>query len=546
MKRILMILIPVLIALFMTFPSLSCAEEVINQTPDEDKIVIENVTEVPQPQIPIIDEKEPEKTNELIDNYNNQVDEYNAYVDEENKQRQEEYNQRVEEVETHNTEEQNKVEQNDKALQTQEKRENRILEDSKPKTAGTSSTDNIPTSWIENTDNPVTIKIDSSNATSDEEQYHAINLHIYVDENAGDTFVGTDVTNNTFNINIDSNNIILAEWECVKLNKSDIVTLYSQCKLFPNSGALFLRRLRGYTNGYWMPTQEFVSTAKYSEDSWDENGPNTVYSYADGTTDRQPIKNIFNLFVYNFLRYGAEPTVVEKYTPDFWELPAEVTYLEHLTKLDRLVIPEKTEGEVTPKEEQPTINDNTEEIVVPTNNPVNELPNPIVGNVPVINNIYPLNTTTTPKIAAPRVVVNNETPLVQRGDVVSPAKIKDDKTPLAKEETEKKVEHWALLNLILALINMIFVIKVPKDKDENEEENEEKENKEMKRHSNIIPIAIAIVGMLTFIFTENVRLPMAFVDNWTLLMAGISVAGLVSFIFTRDKAKDKEDKDIEE
>ena len=45
---------------------------------------------------------------------------------------------------------------------------------------------------------------------------------------------------------------------------------------------------------------------------------------------------------------------------------------------------------------------------------------------------------------------------------------------------------------------------------------------------------------------QNVRLPMAFVDNWTLLMAGISVAGLVSFIFTRDKAKDKEDKDIEE
>ena len=63
-------------------------------------------------------------------------------------------------------------------------------------------------------------------------------------------------------------------------------------------------------------------------------------------------------------------------------------------------------------------------------------------------------------------------------------------------------------------------------------ENKEKDKYVIKRRTNILSILIAIGAVLLFIFTENVRLPMTLVDQWTPLMIILAIVGIVIFILT--------------
>lgn len=93
------------------------------------------------------------------------------------------------------------------------------------------------------------------------------------------------------------------------------------------------------------------------------------------------------------------------------------------------------------------------------------------------------------------------------------------------------------MNLILTILTILFGIKIPK-KDENvEEENEN--SKEIERHNNILPILIAIGSVLTFIFTENVRLPMGFIDQWSFIMLLLAMGGFAAHLFSKDKKQNK-------
>lgn len=76
-------------------------------------------------------------------------------------------------------------------------------------------------------------------------------------------------------------------------------------------------------------------------------------------------------------------------------------------------------------------------------------------------------------------------------------------------------------------------------------ENKEKNKYVIKRHTNILSILIAIGAVLLFIFTENVRLPMTLVDQWTPLMIILAIVGIVIFVLTKDRKKKIEDDDTE-
>lgn len=533
MKKILAIFIT-LALIFSTTPMIAIASELDgeNQVTTE-----ETINEVAQPQIPIITYTMTEDdANQLIDDYNSQVDQYNDYVTEENARRREEHQQAIQEVDEHNTQEQQKVEENAQQLQKQEKLEQKIVADSQPKTESyTTTSENLPTSWTDTTENPKTISVVKS-ADSDE-TYKVANLHIYVDEEAGDTYTGTQVNDENFFISLATqNHLILGEWETVLVGKNDTVTVVSQASLFPHSGAVFLRRLEGYTNGYWMPTQELVSTAKYVADVWDTNGPATEFSYENGTTDRQSIKNVLNVFVYNFLRYGAEPTKVEQYTPDYWEYPSsEVVYLDYLSKLERIIRPATAE---TPQEEKviPVVEEPISTETAPIEAPIeNVIPTTNEAPITTATDAAPTTVTTTPVINAASPVTNINVTTATNEETTVPIEevaIEDNDNPLAGPQTVKS--KWALVNLILMIVTMLFAIKVPK--------KEEEEGKEIKKHSNIITIGLAIFSALFFIFTENVRLPMVFTDEYTIWMALITVGGLVSLILTRDKTVEEEEK----
>jgi len=492
--------------LFFTFmfswPVIGLAEENTNISNDN-SITIEQIQNniVEKPQEPVIDNTATiEENNQKIDTYNEQVDLYNNYIAEENSKREEEYNETCANVDSHNESEQQKVEQNEKDLEKQEKRDERIASDTESKTAEyTTDVNNLPNSWEETNASPQTITVEQKES---DESYKVMNLHIYVDENSGDTYYSTHIENNN-NFYIDDNmkqNIILAEWECIQAGKNDIVTVYSQSKLYPNSGALFRRCLEGYTNGYWISTQEFTSTSKNIVDNWDENGPSTIVSYDAGTTDRQPIKNILNVFVYNFLRYGAEPEKVTKYIPDFWNYPDAIVYLKPLNKMDRLAesqpgpAPER-EPEVVPEPE-----------IIPEPKPDPEVipePKPKVDleSIPEIKTrVDPetipeiktrVNPETVPEIIIPSAsrVLTFETPVTDRlilnvstttntsenntdqknNKEENIKTIKENETPLARDNDKK--EHWALINLVAMIVTILSAIKIPK-RDENKEDDE--------------------------------------------------------------------------
>lgn len=143
---------------------------------------------------------------------------------------------------------------------------------------------------------------------------------------------------------------------------------------------------------------------------------------------------------------------------------------------------------------------------------------------------------------------DNETPLADGEN------IEDNATPLAGLGTGA----WALLNLILTIVTTIISIllligyigkkkKVLEDEDgnvvldENGEEvlEYEKSKKGLWRLISIIPALLAII---VFIFTEDMTLPMIFIDKWTILHVIITLVQIVVMVLCKKK-KDENDED---
>lgn len=350
MKKLLAIILACAIV-FSGLPMYAMAEENVNPIGQEQ-------VEIEKPQKPeITDDMSAEDGNKLINEYNKQAEEYNKYVEEENNKRQSEYDKTLEEVATHNNLEQLKVDTNEQDLEKQLKCNQRIAADKNSKLSFyTDIPDMIPTSWDDNTNSLTTSFVETIDS---ENQYKVINLHIFLKDGYEDTYETSEVTNNSFRVSQNTIDYMLrAEWETFTVGENDIVSLKSESSLYPHNGAIFTRYFDGYTNGYWMPTQEFVSTTSYVEDAWDD-GPVTFFSYDEGSTDHQGIKNIFNVYTYTFVRNGSEPALVEPYTPDFWEVPS----LELLTPVDKmdLIRVEEVPVEPEPQPEQKDEEDKKEE-----------------------------------------------------------------------------------------------------------------------------------------------------------------------------------------
>ena len=143
---------------------------------------------------------------------------------------------------------------------------------------------------------------------------------------------------------------------------------------------------------------------------------------------------------------------------------------------------------------------------------------------------------------------DNETPLANGEDIA------DNATPLAGLGTGA----WALINLILTIVTTLLSIllligyigkkkKALEDEDGNvvldENGNEvmeyEKNKKGLWRLISIIPALIAII---VFIFTEDMTLPMIFVDKWTILHVVIALVQVVVMVLCKKK-KDENDED---
>ena len=168
---------------------------------------------------------------------------------------------------------------------------------------------------------------------------------------------------------------------------------------------------------------------------------------------------------------------------------------------------------------------------------------------------------TTPRIlSAPQVTTPVET-------------VEKETTPKAEPKKEEKVEeeytpkaspqyYWALINLICAILTVLFgllllISKRHKDEDDDEEDDETKqqttnddEEKEQEKKrglfTRVLAVLIAIVSVVFFLVTEDLSLPWTWTDQWTIWMVVIGFVQIVVFFVGRKwKNVDNDDEDEE-
>ena len=65
--------------------------------------------------------------------------------------------------------------------------------------------------------------------------------------------------------------------------------------------------------------------------------------------------------------------------------------------------------------------------------------------------------------------------------------------------------------------------------------NEDKDGNKAK-FLTILPVIFAVI---TFVFTENIRLPMMLTDRWTILMLVIMIINILLAVFIKNKDKEE-------
>uniref|UniRef100_UPI003AB421A0 MBG domain-containing protein n=1 Tax=Holdemanella porci TaxID=2652276 RepID=UPI003AB421A0 len=169
-------------------------------------------------------------------------------------------------------------------------------------------------------------------------------------------------------------------------------------------------------------------------------------------------------------------------------------------------------------------------------------------------------TSTTPRTpSAPQVTTPAET-------------VEKETTPKAEPKKEEKVEeeytpkaspqyYWALINLICAILTVLFgllllISKRHKDEDDDEEDetkqqtnNDDEEKEQEKKRglfTRVLAVLIAIVSVVFFLVTEDLSLPWTWTDQWTIWMVVIGLVQIVVFFVGRKwKNVDNDDEDEE-
>ena len=178
--------------------------------------------------------------------------------------------------------------------------------------------------------------------------------------------------------------------------------------------------------------------------------------------------------------------------------------------------------------------------------------------------------------AAPAPVIPAPTPRTPSvPQVITPVEtVEKEETPKAEPKEEEKVEedytpkatqeyYWALINLICAIVTVLFgllllISKRHKDEDDEEEDDEtkqqattnedEEQEQEKKRglFTRVLAVLIAIASVVFFLVTEDMSLAWTWTDQWTIWMVVIGLVQIVVFFVGRKwKNVDNDDDDEE-
>ena len=322
-----------------------------------------------------------------------------------------------------------------------------------------------------------------------------------------------------------------------------------------------------YVAVYEKTTNKYNVTYDLNGGEWTEATNEFKYEYKATV---EVIKTVPTREGYKFSGWRSEEVTIEN---DAFTMPAKDVVLKAVWEANPTPTPIPSE-EPTPtpaptEEPTPTPAPTEESTPTPAPNP-NPNPNPATPTPTPVAPVVPATVATpTPKPTATpsttpsdnggkgdgnndgeigEAINDNETPLANGEDIA------DNATPLAGLGTGA----WALINLILTIVTTLLSIllligyigkkkKALEDEDGNVVLDEngkevmeyEKNKKGLWRLISIIPALIAII---VFIFTEDMTLPMIFVDKWTILHVVIALVQVVVMVLCKKK-KDENDED---
>ncbi len=151
-----------------------------------------------------------------------------------------------------------------------------------------------------------------------------------------------------------------------------------------------------------------------------------------------------------------------------------------------------------------------------------------------------------PKVTPEPSIAPSETPEASATPTIEPTStpkptssaetgiIEDAETPTATRKA-----HWALINLIAAIGSVLFglLLLLSKNKKDNDNEDEDATDEERTQKRNkvwkVVSLVDAIIAVVVFVLTENMKQSMVLVDKWTMLMILFTLISIVSFAFGR-------------
>ena len=171
--------------------------------------------------------------------------------------------------------------------------------------------------------------------------------------------------------------------------------------------------------------------------------------------------------------------------------------------------------------------------------------------------VIPAPTPRTPSV--PQVITPVET--VEKEET---PKAKEPKTEMVEEEYTPKASpqyYWALINLICAIVTVLFgllllISKRHKDEDDKEDDetkqqtnNDDEEKEQEKKRglfTRVLAVLIAIASVVFFLVTEDLSLDWTWTDQWTIWMVVLGIVQIVVFFIGRKwKSVDNDDEDEE-
>lgn len=358
----------------------------------------------------------------------------------------------------------------------------------------TNNINELPTNFNElvDTENPQTITVIKGESSNPDNQYKVITIALYTV--GSNIYYGNEYPLETYGtLNPDMyNSIVQAKWESVTVGDNDTVIVQSENNLMIKytNGNFFNYTNEDFTEGYWHLASTERGDMKVLDWSW-----RAIYSQTGFN------KNIYIIYTYDW--QGKYPIAVMPIAPT-----------------------EVQKGEYKDKIELP-------EIFIWKN-----LPNPIKREYLTHISLLDLFSKPILKNTNNSVVSANTITYYGAGDEVEPisATISNTKTPLIAPKEEGA---WAFINLLAVLANFIiciFLLVMIFINNRKEDDETEVKNRILGR---ICSLIIAIVSGIIFLLTEDMSLPMVWVDQWTVLMICTFVLQLIVGFLSKHKEKDK-------